>query len=87
MPTNAGGCQSVERLIHQEDLKRLGQQFTALPGRERRLLAARFGLNSNAEPQTFAELAASHGLSKEWARVTTTGAIERLRESLVDDGR
>jgi RNA polymerase primary sigma factor len=87
MPTNAGDCQSVERLIHQEDLKRLDQQFTALPGRERRLLAARFGLNSNAEPQTFRELAASHGLSREWARVTTAAAIERLRESLADEGR
>jgi DNA-directed RNA polymerase sigma subunit (sigma70/sigma32) len=86
MPPNEVSSHSVERLIHQEDLKRLDQQFTALPGRERRLLAARFGLNSNTEPQTFRELAASHGLSREWARVTTADAIERLRESLADEG-
>jgi RNA polymerase primary sigma factor len=84
-PVNAGGCQCVERIIHLEDLRRLNQQLTALPGRERTLLAGRFGLDPNAEPQTFRELAASHGLSKEWARVTTADAIERLRDALVDE--
>ncbi len=87
MQPDGHGCQSVERLIHLEDLKRLDQQLTALPGRERTLLAGRFGLNPNAEPQTFRELAASHGLSKEWARVTTAGAIERLHDSLADECR
>jgi RNA polymerase primary sigma factor len=87
MQLDGGGGQSVERLIHLEDLKRLDQQLTALPGRERTLLAGRFGLNPNAEPQTFRELAASHGLSKEWARVTTAGAIERLHDSLADECR
>jgi len=87
MQPDGGGCQSVERLIHLEDLKRLDQQLTALPGRERTLLAGRFGLNPNAEPQTFRELAASHGLSKEWARVTTAGVIERLRASLAEECR
>ncbi len=87
MQPDGGGCQSVERLIHLEDLKRLDQQLTALPGRERTLLAGRFGLNPNAAPQTFRELAASHGLSKEWARVTTADSIERLRASLAEERR
>src|SRR5580693_5833157 len=79
---NGGSWQSVDRLIHLEDLNRLDRQLAELPRRERKLLVGRFGLNANATPQTFAELAASHGLSKEWARVTTAGAIERLRNSL-----
>ena len=84
-PANRGSWQSIDRLIHLEDLNRLDGQLAELPRRERRLLAGRFGLNRNAAPQTFAELSASHGLSKEWARVTTAGAIERLRDSLADE--
>ncbi|HEV8071204.1 MAG TPA: sigma-70 family RNA polymerase sigma factor [Planctomycetaceae bacterium] len=82
---NGGSWQSVDRLIHLEDLNRLDRQLAELPRRERKLLVGRFGLNANATPQAFAELAASHGLSKEWARVTTAGAIERLRNSLADE--
>ncbi len=69
-------------LVRREELKRLDQQLAALPGRERALLAARFGLNQQDQPQTFRELAAAHGLSKEWARVTTAGVLARLRLSL-----
>ena len=68
--------------VRREELKRLDQQLAALPGRERALLAARFGLNQQDQPQTFRELAAAHGLSKEWARVTTAGVLARLRLSL-----
>jgi len=77
---------SVERLIHLEDRQRLKERLAALPVRDRDLIAGRFGLN-RAEPQTFRELAAFHGLSKEWARVTTAGALSRLRESLADECR
>jgi RNA polymerase primary sigma factor len=69
-------------LVQREELKRLDQQLSALPGRERALLAARFGLHQHDQPQTFRELAAAHGLSKEWARVTTAGVLARLRLSL-----
>jgi RNA polymerase sigma factor (sigma-70 family) len=69
-------------LVQREELKRLDQQLATLPRRERALLAARFGLNQQNQPQTFRELAVSHGLSKEWARVTTAGVLARLRLSL-----
>jgi RNA polymerase sigma factor (sigma-70 family) len=69
-------------LVQREELKRLEQQLATLPGRERALLAARFGLNQRERPQTFRELAAAHGLSKEWARVTTAGTLARLRLAL-----
>ncbi len=69
-------------LAQREELKRLDQHLAALPDRERALLAARFGLNQHEQPQTFRELAAAHGLSKEWARVTTAGAVARLRLAL-----
>jgi RNA polymerase primary sigma factor len=69
-------------LVQREELKRLDQQLTALPCRERALLAARFGLNQRDQPQAFRELASAHGLSKEWARVTTAGVLARLRLSL-----
>jgi DNA-directed RNA polymerase sigma subunit (sigma70/sigma32) len=57
-----------------------------LSRRERNLLTGRFGLNSG-EPQTFQELGAAHGLSKEWARVVTAGALQHLRSSLQEEGR
>jgi RNA polymerase sigma factor (sigma-70 family) len=86
-PSGSGCCESVERLIHLEDRERLNEQLAVLSGRERTLLAGRFGLDQNAEPQTFRELAVSHGLSKEWARVTTAAALERLRSSLAGERR
>ena len=75
--TDAGAA-----LVQREELKWLDQEMVALPGRERALLAARFGLNQQDQPQTFRQLAATHGLSKEWARVTTAGALARLRLAL-----
>ncbi len=74
--------EAAAALVRREELKRLDQQLAALPGHERALLAARFGLNQQDQPQTFRELAAAHGLSKEWARVTTAGVLARLRLSL-----
>jgi RNA polymerase primary sigma factor len=75
----------AERLIQREDLQRLGARLATLPRRERDLLAARFGLDDHGEPQTFRELAAAHGLSKEWARIATAGALEQLRAALDED--
>jgi RNA polymerase primary sigma factor len=75
-------AEAVERLIQQEDLKRLNDNLGVIPKRERTLLESRFGLDQSTRPQTFGELAAAHGRSKEWARVTTARALERLRESL-----
>jgi RNA polymerase sigma factor (sigma-70 family) len=82
--SSAPRCQALERLIHLEDLQRLDERFADLSPRERNLLAGRFGMNGN-DPRTFRELAVSQGLSKEWARVTSAGAIERLRNSLTDE--
>jgi RNA polymerase primary sigma factor len=81
----AGVIEPAERAIHREDLQRLDVRLATLPRRDRDLLAARFGLHDHDEPQTFRELAAAHGLSKEWARIATAGALERLRTALGDD--
>jgi RNA polymerase primary sigma factor len=74
-------CEGIERLVHVEELQRLKMRLAEMPAGERSLLAGRFGLGREEAPMTFRELGASHGLSKEWARVMTAGAIERLRES------
>jgi RNA polymerase primary sigma factor len=81
---NAEGAQ---RLIHSEDVRRMKAALAELPTRQRNLIASRFGLDGNAAPQTFQELAVSHGLSKEWARVTTADALARLRDSLTQNSR
>jgi RNA polymerase primary sigma factor len=77
-----GGNEALDRLIDREDRQRLAARFANLPERDRTLLEARFGLSGIAAPKTFREIAASHGLSKEWGRVATTDAIKRLRNSL-----
>ena len=74
--------EGVDRLVHVEELQRLRTRLADLPPRERALVAGRFGLGSEGTPRTFRELGDSHGLSKEWARVMTAGALERLRETL-----
>jgi RNA polymerase primary sigma factor len=76
------GNEGLDRLIDREDRQRLAARFAHLPERDRTLLEARFGLSGIAAPKTFREIAASHGLSKEWGRVATTDAIKRLRNSL-----
>jgi RNA polymerase primary sigma factor len=73
--------EGIEGLIHVEELQRLKMRLAEMPAGERALLAGRFGLGREGTPMTFRELGASHGLSKEWARVMTAGAIERLRGS------
>jgi RNA polymerase primary sigma factor len=73
--------EGIEGLIHVEELQRLKIRLAEMPAGERALLAGRFGLGREGTPMTFRELGASHGLSKEWARVMTAGAIERLRGS------
>ncbi len=78
LPPSQVGAEMVQR----EELKRLQHELSALPGRERALLAGRFGFGPSERSQTFRELAAAHGLSKEWARVTTAGILDRLRHSL-----
>jgi RNA polymerase primary sigma factor len=82
--SDSGRCDALDRLIDLEDLQRLKERLVDLPVRERVFLEGRFGLNQDAPPQTFQELAVSHGLSKEWARVVTASALDRLRESLAD---
>jgi RNA polymerase sigma factor (sigma-70 family) len=84
-PMHSAPSDVVDRLIHHEDLNRLNEKFHAIPRRERALLAGRFGLKQNAVPRTYSELGLEHGLSKEWARVTTTGVLERLRRLLDDE--
>jgi RNA polymerase primary sigma factor len=79
--------EGADRLILLEDLRRLKEELAELPTRQRSLIAGRFGLDGNAGPQTFQELAVSHGLSKEWARVTTADALARLRDSLTQNSR
>jgi RNA polymerase sigma factor (sigma-70 family) len=79
--------ETVERLVHLEERQRLNEGLATLPSRERTLIAGRFGLNRSAGPKTFRELAAVHGLSKEWARVTTAGVLERLRTSFPGECR
>jgi RNA polymerase primary sigma factor len=74
-------CEGIERLVHVEELQRLKMRLAEMPTGERALLAGRFGLGREGVPMTFRELGTSHGLSKEWARVMTAGAIERLRQS------
>lgn len=82
-PTAARGVLTAwDALIHEEDLRRLGNRLHTLPDRERVLLAERFGLTSERRPHTFRELGIKHGLSKERVRVITGEAISRLRESL-----
>ncbi len=78
LPPSEAGADLVQR----EELRRLEHELTFLPGRERALLAGRFGLGPSERSQTFRELAAAQGLSKEWARVTTAGILDRLRHSL-----
>jgi RNA polymerase primary sigma factor len=78
--------EGIERLIHFEEITRLDEHLALLPRREQALLAGRFGLG-DSEPRTFRELGVSYGLSKEWARVTTVGALERLRDSLAEENR
>jgi RNA polymerase primary sigma factor len=73
--------EGVERLVHVEELQRLQTRLAEMPPRERALVAGRFGLGREGAPLTFRELGDSHGLSKEWARVMTAGALERLREA------
>jgi RNA polymerase sigma factor (sigma-70 family) len=79
--TSEGGSKTSERLIHAEDLRRLGDRLARLPPRERTLVAERFGLTGDRRPRTFRELGVRHGLSKERVRVITSEAISRLRES------
>ncbi len=74
--------ESLERLIDEEERKQLSEELAALPDSERELLAGRFGLDGNSEPKTFRDLAAALGISREWARVTTTGALDHLRNAL-----
>ncbi len=71
----------VDRLIRIEELQRLYARLAELPARERALLAGRFGLGDEQAPQTFRELGDAHGLSKEWSRVMSASALERLRAS------
>ncbi|HEV8000388.1 MAG TPA: sigma-70 family RNA polymerase sigma factor [Planctomycetaceae bacterium] len=73
--------EGVDRLVHVEELQRLQTRLAEMLPRERALVARRFGLGSEGAPLTFQELGDSHGLSKEWARVITAGALERLREA------
>ena len=80
----SGGAQ---RLIQLEDLRKLKEELAELPARQRSLIVGRFGLDGKAAPQTFQELAVSHGLSKEWARVTTVDVLARLRDSLTQNFR
>ena len=74
--------EGLGRLIHLEELQRLQAGLAEMPPRERALVAGRFGLGRGGGPLTFRALGDSHGLSKEWARVMTAGALERLRASL-----
>jgi RNA polymerase primary sigma factor len=74
--------EGLGRLIHLEELQRLQAGLAEMPPRERALVAGRFGLGCGGAPLTFRALGDSHGLSKEWARVMTAGALERLRASL-----
>jgi RNA polymerase primary sigma factor len=71
----------AERLVHVEELQLLQTRLAEMHPRERRLVAGRFGLGREGTPLTFRELGDSHGLSKEWARVMTAGALEQLREA------
>lgn len=74
--------EGVDRLVQVEELHQLQTRLAEMPPRERALVAGRFGLGCEGTPLTFRELGDSHGLSKEWARVMTAGALERLRETL-----
>jgi RNA polymerase sigma factor (sigma-70 family) len=73
--------EGVDRLVQVEELHQLRARLAEMPPRERALVAGRFGLGCEGTPLTFRELGNSHGLSKEWARVMTAGALERLREA------
>ncbi len=81
VPASEGRSKTSERLIHAEELCRLGDRLARLPTRERTLIAERFGLTGDRRPRTFRELGVKHGLSKERVRVITSEAISRLRES------
>jgi RNA polymerase sigma factor (sigma-70 family) len=81
MRADAHRREDIDRLVRVEELQRLRVKLAELPTRERALLAGRFGLGNENAPATFRELGDSHGLSKEWARVMTAGALEQLRAS------
>jgi RNA polymerase primary sigma factor len=74
--------EGVDRLVQVEELHQLRARLAEMPPRERALVAGRFGLGCEGTPLTFRELGNSHGLSKDWARVMTAGALERLREAV-----
>ncbi len=81
MRADAPRREDIDRLVRVEELQRLQTRLAEMLPRERALVAGRFGLGSEGAPLTFQELGDSHGLSKEWARVMTAGALERLRAS------
>jgi len=76
--------ESLESLIHAEDLSSLQRRLARLPIRERNLVVARFGLTGDQEPRTFRELGIKYGLSKERVRIITSQAICRLRLAYTD---
>ena len=58
--------------------RRLAHALSALPRRERAVLAGRYGLTG--EPRTFVDLGRELGVSRERARQLERAAAERLRE-------
>lgn len=87
----APAADAEQRQRHEQSLanRLLGE----LPPRERRILAARFGLEGRERAQTFREIADQFGLSKERVRVLTHRALEHLsgiareKDLEPDDGR
>ena len=59
--------------------------FNRLSDREQRIVAARFGLEDNAEPRTLAEIGRDLGISKERVRQLATQAVEKIRRIVTGD--
>jgi RNA polymerase sigma factor (sigma-70 family) len=76
---------SATEASHQSRVAVVSQLLDTLPERERKVLAARFGLDGQPEGLSLADIADQIGLSKERVRQIALCSISKLRETISYD--
>jgi len=74
-----------DETVPRQRVAAIGRLLTLLSDRERVAVVARFGLDGHPRGQSFSEIAALMGLSKERVRQVVLTALEKLREQMSDD--
>lgn len=67
-----------------DEIEYLKRRLKELDQRDQDILRARYGIDSNSEPQTLRRIGQRQRVSKEWIRRLEDRAISRLAESMCD---